>query len=81
MAKAPNCSSKTPQWQAKAEAEAERIRQEKEDKRREKENENTINDLINTNYAIAKSINDIQIPNTPKLIICTKTQQFGCKCN
>ena len=42
--------------------------------------ENTIADLINTDYAVAKSINDIQIPKTPKLIICPNTQQFGCKC-
>ena len=46
----------------------------------EKNNENTITDLINTDYAVAKNINDIQIPQTPKLVVCPKTQQFGCKC-
>ena len=46
----------------------------------EKNNDNTITDLINTDYAVAKNINDIQVPKTPKLIVCPNTHQFGCKC-
>lgn len=40
----------------------------------------TINDLVNTHYAIAKDINDIAVPRSYKLRVCKSTGNFGCKC-
>jgi hypothetical protein len=46
----------------------------------EKGNINRVDDLVNTHYAVEKSLNDITIPQGYKLTVCHKTGNFGCKC-
>ena len=46
----------------------------------EKNNDTRIDDLVNTDYAVEKSLNDIVLPKTYKLKVCKRKGGFGCKC-
>ena len=46
----------------------------------ENDNAGNIHDLENTHYAVAETLNDIELPQGYKLAVCRKTGLFGCKC-
>ena len=46
----------------------------------EKNLQPNIDTLTNTYYAVATGLENVKIPESYNLIVCKKTQQFGCKC-
>ncbi len=46
----------------------------------EKDVQSDINTLTNTYYAVETGLENVKIPESYNLIVCKKTQQFGCKC-
>jgi len=46
----------------------------------QEEIDSDIDALTNTYYAVATGLENVKIPDSYNLIVCKKTQQFGCKC-